>query len=63
MDGGLSFVIIPLRLTASGYEFAGALNDNQALATMKKAAVSSVLIMKEIGVAVLKGELHKHGYL
>jgi hypothetical protein len=52
-----------LRLTASGHEFADALNNSRALETVKKAMVGSVAIMKEIGLVVLKDELRKHGYL
>ena len=53
---------LPLRLTASGHEFAEAMNNNKAFETVKKSLVSSSIgIMKDIAVTVFKGELARHG--
>jgi hypothetical protein len=62
-DPELLWCPFPLRLTASGHEFAGALNNNTAYAAVKKSGEhSSIAIMRDIAVAVVKSvvfhELH-----
>jgi hypothetical protein len=62
IDGGLSFVTVPLRLTASGHEFADGLNNSRVMAKVKSLASSSLGIMREVAVAVLRAEAVKHGF-
>lgn len=53
----------PLRLTASGHEFAEAMANKTAFAAVKRSfASSSLSIMREIAVSVLKAEVAKHGF-
>jgi hypothetical protein len=62
LDGHYSWLPIPLRLTASGQEFAEAMNNSKAFEAVKKSFVSSSLaVMRDIAVSVLKAEIGKHG--
>jgi hypothetical protein len=61
-DGHLTWSVLPLRLTASGHEFAEAMSNNKAFEAVKKSFVSSSLgIMRDIAVTIFKGELARHG--
>jgi hypothetical protein len=54
--------VVPLRLTASGHEFAEAMGHSKAFAAVKSSLVTSSLsVMKEIAVAAFKAELSRHG--
>ena len=60
-DGGIMWSVIPLRLTASGHEFAEALGDNKVVQTLKeKFAGASIATMSQVAVAIFKAELAKH---
>jgi hypothetical protein len=62
LGGDYFWSVIPLRLTAAGHEFAEALNNNKAFEAVKKSFVSSSLsIMRDIAVGVLRAELTRHG--
>lgn len=62
LDGSTMWSVIPFRLAAAGHEFAEALNNNKAFEAVKKSLVSSSLaIMRDIAVAVLKAEVGRHG--
>ena len=59
-DGGGQWSVIPLRLTASGHEFAEALNDSKAFETVRKNFVgASITTIKEVVIAVAKAEISK----
>jgi Hypothetical protein (DUF2513) len=61
--GHHSWPVVPLRLTASGHEFAEAMENKTAFAAVKKSfASSSLSVMRDIAVSVLKAELAKHGF-
>lgn len=54
--------VIPLRLTASGHEFAEAMGHSKAFAAVKSSLVTSSLsIMRDVAVAAFKTELSRHG--
>jgi hypothetical protein len=62
LDGQTVWSVVSLRLTAAGHEFAEALNNSKAFEAVKKSLVSSSLsIMRDIAVAVLKAEVGRHG--
>jgi hypothetical protein len=62
LDGHYSWAALPLRLTASGHEFAEAMSHSKAFAAVKSSLVTSSLsIMKDIAVAAFKTELSRHG--
>jgi hypothetical protein len=53
--------VIPLRLTATGDEFAEALSNDKALETVKKSFWGASLgTIKEVAVAVVKAEISRH---
>jgi len=63
-DGLYTWSVLPLRLTASGHEFAGAMRNRHGFEAVKKSLVTSSLnMMRDIAVAALRGELAKHGFL
>jgi DNA-binding IclR family transcriptional regulator len=60
--GNHSWSIVPLRLTASGHEFAEAMGHSKAFAAVKSSLVTSSLsIMRDVAVAAFKTELSRHG--
>jgi repressor of nif and glnA expression len=60
--GDSSWSVVPLRLTASGHEFAEAMSHSKAFAAVKSSLVTSSLsIMRDIAVAAFKMELSRHG--
>jgi len=61
LDGQLFWSAIPLRLTASGHEFAEAMNNKKAFETVKKSSVSfSLSIMRDVAVSALKAEITRN---
>jgi hypothetical protein len=53
--------VIPLRLTASGHEFAEGLNNSKAFETVKKNfAGASINTIRDVVVGVVKAEITKH---
>jgi hypothetical protein len=67
MEGGIGisnsapWSAIPLRLTASGHQFAEGMENNQALQTMKKYFLgASISTMRDVAVAFIKTEVAKH---
>lgn len=64
IDGLYSWSDLPLRLTASGHEFAAAMENEHGFQAVKKSLVkSSLSMMRDIAVTALKAELVKHGFL
>jgi hypothetical protein len=62
LDGHYSWGAVPLRLTASGHEFAEAMGHSKAFAAVKSSLVTSSLsIMRDIAVAAFKTELSRYG--
>lgn len=62
MDGDSYWSVLPLRLTASGHEFAEAMGHSKVFAAVKRSLVTSSLgIMRDIAVATFKMELSRHG--
>jgi hypothetical protein len=60
-DGSIQWSVIPLRLTASGHEFAEAMENSKVLQTLKKSFVgASLSTMRDVAVAIFKAELAKH---
>ncbi|HTR24438.1 MAG TPA: hypothetical protein VMI10_10670 [Terriglobales bacterium] len=60
-DGGITWSVVPLRLTASGHEFAEALGNSKVVQTLKdKFAGASIATMSQVAVAIFKVELAKH---
>ena len=60
-DGSIQWSVIPLRLTASGHEFAEAMESSKVLQTLKKGFVgASLSTMRDVAVAISKLELAKH---
>ena len=60
-DGSIEWSVIPLRLTASGHEFAEAMGNNNVLRTLKKSFVgASITTMRDVAVAIIKAEIAKH---
>jgi Hypothetical protein (DUF2513) len=60
--GDHAWSVIPLRLTASGHEFAEAMGHTKAFAAVKNSLVtSSLTIMRDVAVAAFKTELSRHG--
>jgi hypothetical protein len=59
---GKMWSVIPLRLTASGHEFAEALSNNKVFAAVKANLIgASIGTIKDFAVAFLRGEMSKHG--
>jgi hypothetical protein len=62
LDGDSYWSVVPLRLTASGHEFAEAIGHSEAFAAVKSSLVTSSLsIMRDVAVAAFKTELSRHG--
>jgi hypothetical protein len=60
-DGSIQWSVIPLRLTASGHEFAEAMGNSRVLQTLKKSFVgASLSTMRDVAVAIFKAKLAKH---
>jgi hypothetical protein len=63
-DGTIQWSVIPLRLTASGQQFAEALGNSKILATIKKNFVgASISTLQQAAVALLKSEVMQHLHL
>jgi hypothetical protein len=64
-DGSIQWSVIPLRLTASGHEFAEAMGNSNVLRTLKKSFVgASINTMRDVAVTIIKAEIAKHtGFL
>ncbi len=63
-DGTIQWSVIPLRLTASGQQFAEALGNRKILATIKKNFVgASISTLQQAAVALLKSEVTQHLHL
>ena len=61
VDGYLSWSVIPLRLTATGHEFAEGLENPKAFETVRKDFVgASLSTIKDVVVGVIKAEISKH---
>jgi hypothetical protein len=61
VDGYLSWSVIPLRLTATGHEFAEGLENPKAFETVRKDFVgASLSTIKDVVVGVIKAEVSKH---
>jgi hypothetical protein len=62
IDGRYSWAAVPLRLTASGHEFAQAMENEHGFQAVKKSLItSSMSIMRDVAVGAFKMELAKHG--
>lgn len=60
-DRSIEWSVIPLRLTASGHEFAEAMGNSKVLQTLKtKFAGASITTMREVAMAIIKTEIAKH---
>jgi hypothetical protein len=60
-DGARQWSVIPLRLTASGHEFAEAMGNSKVLPTLKKNFVgASISTIRDVAVAIIKAEVTKH---
>lgn len=60
-DGSIQWSVIPLRLTASGHEFAEAMGNSKVLQTLKKKFVgASISTMRDVAVTIIKAEIAKH---
>jgi hypothetical protein len=60
-DGSIQWSVIPLRLTASGHEFAEAMGNSKALQALKKNFVgASISTMRDVAVTIIKAEIAKH---
>jgi hypothetical protein len=67
-DGLYTWNVLPLRLTASGHEFAQAMENSHGFQAVKRAAEKSLLpaslsLMRDVAVGALRAELAKHGFL
>lgn len=63
-DGAIQWSVLPLRLTASGHEFAEAMGNSKVLQTLKKSFVgASISTMRDLAVAIVKAEIAKHAGL
>lgn len=61
-DGLYTWNVLPLRLTASGHEFAEAMRNEHGFQAVRKSLVKSSLnIMRDIAVTAFKAELVKYG--
>lgn len=53
--------VIPLRLTASGHQFAEAMENKKVLQTLRRNFVgASVGTMRDVAVAIIKAEIARH---
>jgi len=60
-DGFVQWSVIPLRLTASGHEFAEAMGSRKALQALKKNFVGATIsTMRDVAVTIFKAEVAKH---
>jgi hypothetical protein len=60
-DGSIQWSVIPLRLTASGHEFAEAMANSKVIQTLRKKFVgASINTMRDIAVTIIKAEIAKH---
>jgi hypothetical protein len=60
-DGSIQWSVVPLRLTASGHEFAEAIGNSKVLETLKKSFVSaSISTMRDVAVTIFRTEIAKH---
>jgi hypothetical protein len=60
-DGAIQWSVIPLRLTASGHEFAEAMGNSKVLQTLRKSFVgASISTMRDVAVTIIKPEIAKH---
>ena len=60
-DGFVQWSVIPLRLTASGHEFAEAMGNSEVLLTLKKSFLgASIGTMRDVAVAISKAWIAKH---
>jgi hypothetical protein len=60
-DGSSMWSVVPLRLTASGHEFAEAMGNSKALQTLKKDFVgASISTMRDVAVAIIKAQITLH---
>ena len=63
-DGAVQWSVIPLRLTASGQQFAEALGNSKVLATIKEKFVgASISTLQQVAFALLKSEVTQHIHL
>jgi len=63
-DGTVQWSVIPLRLTASGHQFAEALGNSKVLATIKEKFVgASISTLQQVAITLLKGEVAQHLHL
>ena len=63
-DGTVEWSVIPLRLAASGHQFAEALGNSKVLATIKEKFVgASISTLQQVAVALLKSEVTQHIHL
>jgi hypothetical protein len=64
-DGLVFWNVLPLRLTAAGHEFAAALCNSHVYEEMEQQVKKNVLpstlsVIRDVAVALLKGEVAKH---
>jgi hypothetical protein len=63
-DRTVQWSVIPLRLTASGHQFAEALGSSKVLATLKEKFVgASISTLQQVAVALFKSEMTQHIHL
>ena len=62
-DGSVEWSVLPLRLTASGHEFAEAMENRKVQQTLKRFVGASISTMRDIAVAIFKAEIAKHAGL
>lgn len=67
-EGLYKWSVLPLRLTASGQEFAAAMRDEQGFEAVKRYVKESctpftVRLMRDVAVGALKAKLVKQGFL
>jgi len=61
VDGLVSWTVIPLRLTASGHEFAEGIRNSTVQKTLKDGFIgASIATMRDVALAVIKGEIAKY---
>ena len=60
-DGTVEWSEFPLRLTASGHQFAEALGNNKVFAIIKEKLLgASISTMQQVAIALLKSEVMQH---
>ncbi len=61
LDGFVQWSVIPLRLTASGHEFAEAMSSSKVLQTLKRNFIGATIsTMRDVAVTIFKAEVAKH---